>query len=350
MEGVVFEKPLQYQLNNSFKTGQKNTITDVSGLLVGNSHSKTLKSGVSVLYGVDPFLASVHVMGGAPGTRETDLLAPDKMVQMIDAIVLAGGSAFGLDAASGVSNELLKKRRGFPTSSLPVPIVPSAILYDLNNGGNKSWNKNPYNQLGIKAFHNVSSNFELGSVGAGIGATTANLKGGLGSASVILEKGFTVGALIAVSAAGSAVMGKSKHFWAAPFEMDGEYGNLGMLTTYDTKETGFPDKQPFKGESTTIGIVATDAKLDKAQAKRVAIAAHDGMARSLFPSHTPFDGDLLFSLSTRKIKLRDEHIDTMEIGHAAAQCVARSVARAIYHASPDESDCLPVWRNLENEN
>ncbi len=333
-------------MNNLFKAGKKNLITDVSGLMVGNAQRKTLKSGVSVLYGVEPFLASVHVMGGAPGTRETDLLAPDKMVQLIDAIVLAGGSAFGLEAASSVTNELLKKNRGFPTPGLSVPIVPSAILYDLTNGGNKLWNKNPYGNLGIKAFNNVSPNFNLGSVGAGTGATTANLKGGLGSASVVLEKGFTVGALIAVSAAGSGVMEKSKHFWAAPYEIDGEYGNLGPLKTYDGRETGYLTKRPFNGESTTIGIVATDATLDKAQAKRVAIAAHDGMARALFPSHTPFDGDLLFSLSTRKVKLKDENLDVMEIGHAAAQCVARSIARAIYLAKPEKLDKLPAWREL----
>ncbi len=332
-----------------FKTGKKNLITDVCGILVGNAQNDQLKSGVSVLYGDKPFLTGFHVMGGAPGTRETDLLAPDKIVQLVDAIVLSGGSAFGLEAASSIANELKKKGRGFPTSSLSVPIVPSAILYDLNNGGNKNWKENPYGNLGIKALNSVSREFVLGSIGAGSGATTANLKGGLGSASVVLQEGFTVGALIAVSAAGSAVMGDSNHFWAAPFEMGSEYGNLGVFSDYNKKETGFPAKRPITGEATTIGIVATNATLDKSQATRVAIAAHDGIARALVPSHTPFDGDLLFSISTRKVALQDKILDTMKIGHAAAQCVSRSIARAIYNAKADALDRLPAWSTLENK-
>ena len=208
-------------------TGARNLITDVSGLLIGNSQNENLKSGVTVLYGEKPFLAAMNVMGGAPGTRETDLLGPDKMVQMVDAIVLSGGSAFGLDAASGVTDELRKKNRGFPTPGGPIPIVPSAIIYDLNNGGNKEWNANPYKELGIKAINSVSTNFQLGSVGVGLGATTSNLKGGLGSTSIILDNGCTVSAIVAVSSVGSTTVGKSKHFWAAPFELNGEFGNLG---------------------------------------------------------------------------------------------------------------------------
>ena len=128
--------------------------------------------------------------------------------------------------------------------------------------------------------------------------------------------------------------------------MHGEYGNLGTAKEYNGAETGFPKKRPFYNEATTIGVVATDAKLNKAQAKRVAIAAHDGIARAIFPSHTPFDGDLLFSISTLQVELTDENLDTMKIGHAAAQCVARSIARAVYSAEPDELDTVPVWRSL----
>lgn len=332
-----------------FKAGKKNLITDISGLLVGNAQDENLKSGVTVLLGKKPFLTSVHVMGGAPGTRETDLLGPDKLVQLVDAIVLSGGSTFGLDAASGVTDELRKKNRGFPTTTANIPIVPSAILYDLNNGGNKNWDVNPYRKLGIEALKNVSKTFEIGTAGAGLGATTSNLKGGLGSSSVLFENGCLVSAIVAVSSVGSTVMGESNHFWAAPFELEGEYGNLGVDNAYDSKMTGWSDTKPLERESTTIGIVATNAKLNKAQANRIAVAAQDGIARAVFPSHTPFDGDLLFSISTRELALKDPTFDTLKIGHAAAQCVARAIARAVYSAKPSYNDILPCW-SAENLN
>ncbi len=336
------------EIMNLFKPGKKNLITDISGLLVGNAHDENLKSGVTVLYGKKSFLAGVNVMGGAPGTRETDLLAPDKLVQMVDAIVLSGGSAFGLDAASGITDELRKKNKGFPTEFGPVPIVPSAILYDLNNGGDKDWKQNPYRVLGIKALKNASETFELGTIGAGFGATTSNLKGGIGSASVILEEGYLVSALVAVSSVGSVVMGKSNRFWAAPFELNGEYGNLGTSNEYNSKLSGWGSTKPFKRKATTIGIVATNASLNKAQATRVATAAQDGIARAIFPSHTPFDGDLLFSVSTEEIALDDPTFDTLKIGHAAAQCVARSIARAVFNARPRSGDTLPCWSELNS--
>ena len=331
-----------------FKTGKKNLITDVSGLLVGNSHDENLKSGVTVIYGKKAFLAGMNVMGGAPGTRETDLLAPDKLVQRIDAIVLSGGSAFGLDAASGVTDELRKKHRGFQTVAGPVPIVPSAILYDLNNGGNKEWRQNPYRELGVKALKNTSENFKLGTIGAGYGATTSNLKGGLGSTSVLVEGGYIVSALVVVSSVGSVVMGESNQFWAAPFELDGEYGNLGIFKEYDSKHSGWRTTKSLKKKGTSIGVVATNASLNKAQATRVATAAQDGIARAIFPSHTPFDGDLLFSISTEEVKLDDPSFDTLKIGHAAAQCVARAIARAVYKARPTSGDILPCWSEQES--
>ena len=331
----------------SFKTGEKNLITDVPGLLIGNAQDEDLKSGVTVLFGEKPLLAGVNVMGGAPGTRETELLAPDKLVQKVDAIVLSGGSAFGLDAASGVTDELKKIKRGFPTAAMPVPIVPSAILYDLDNGGKKGWTQNPYRELGITALNLAATDFELGSFGAGIGATTNDFKGGLGSASLILENGCTVSALIAVSSVGSTTVGKSKYFWAAPFELNGEFGNFGVAPFFDNSDNGWTSKKPFKRDATTIGIVATDAVLDKAQANRIAMAAQDGIARAIFPSHTPFDGDLLFSVSTREIELEDSTFDTLKIGHAAAQCVARAIARAVYNARPGLNDSLPCWSQAD---
>ena len=302
----------------------QNLITDIAGLQVGCAHDETLKSGVTVLTANAPFTCGVHVMGGAPGTRETDLLAPDKTVQTVDAIVLSGGSAFGLDAASGVADALRSEGRGFAVGDVTVPIVPAAILFDLLNGGDKNWVQNPYNALGIKAYSSLSTTFKIGTAGAGFGATTANLKGGLGSASMQLPNGVIVGALVAVNAIGSATVGDGPHFWAAPFEENGEFGNLGPSSTY-------PSGRPAtKGhaQNTTIGIVATNAKLTQAQCTRLATAAHDGIARALVPSHTPMDGDLIFAASHGEI----ECDDLIYLGHAAATCMARAIARGIYEA------------------
>ena len=302
----------------------QNLITDIAGLQVGCAHDETVKSGVTVLTANAPFTCGVHVMGGAPGTRETDLLAPDKTVQTVDAIVLSGGSAFGLDAASGVADALRSEGRGFAVGDVTVPIVPAAILFDLLNGGDKNWVQNPYNALGINAYSSRSTTFKIGTAGAGFGATTANLKGGLGSASMQLPNGVIVGALVAVNAIGSATVGDGPHFWAAPFEANGEFGNLGPSSTYPS---GRPATKGY-AQNTTIGIVATNAKLTQAQCTRLATAAHDGIARALVPSHTPMDGDLIFAASHGEI----ECDDLIYLGHAAATCMARAIARGIYEA------------------
>ncbi len=309
----------------------RNLITDIAGLRVGHAHDAALKSGVTVLTADTPFTCGVHVMGGAPGTRETDLLAPDKTVQTVDALVLSGGSAFGLDAASGVTDALRRDGRGFAVGDVTVPIVPAAILFDLLNGGDKNWASNPYNALGRIAFENAATDFAIGTVGAGLGATTATLKGGLGSASCTLPNGVVVGALVAVNALGSATVGDGPHFWAAPFEENGEFGNLGPSPTYPT---GRPQTKGH-AQNTTIGIVATNATLTQAQCTRLATAAHDGYARALIPSHTPLDGDLIFASSHGDI----ECDDLIYLSHAAATCMARAIARGIYAArsSPFET-------------
>ena len=210
------------------KPGPRNLITDVEGFLVGNAADAGLKSGTTVLTAEQPFTAAVHVMGGAPGTRETDLLAPDRLVEKADALVLSGGSAFGLDAASGVADALAAAGRGFEVGAVRVPIVPAAILFDLLNGGDKDWTKNPYRGLGWRAFEEAGRDFALGTAGAGAGATTANLKGGLGSASLELGNGVTVGALAAANPVGSVTVPGSRQFWAAPFEIGGEFGGAGL--------------------------------------------------------------------------------------------------------------------------
>ena len=324
------------------KPGPLNLITDVAGLRVGNAADARVKSGSTVLVGDAPFVAAVHVMGGAPGTRETDLLAPDKVVQEVDALVLSGGSAFGLDAASGVVDGLREMGRGFEVGGHHVPIVPGAILFDLLNGGAKGWRQNPYRALGRAALDKAEQEFYLGSVGAGTGATTAGLKGGLGSASAILDCGATVGALVAVNALGSATVGSSARFWAQDFELDGEFGGRRETATHDPGYEPYPEKQ--LGEATTIAIVATDAVLTQAQATRMAVAAHDGMARALLPSHTLFDGDLVFAVSTGRLKLPDPVFDPLRLGHAAAACLARAIARGVYEATPEDGDRWPTWR------
>ncbi|MGY6704476.1 P1 family peptidase [Roseinatronobacter sp.] len=324
----------------------QNLITDVGGILVGNASDPVLKSGVTVLTSERPFIASVSVMGGAPGTRETDLLAPDKLVDRVDALVLAGGSAFGLDACSGVVDELRAANRGFQAGNAVIPIVPGAILFDLMNGGNKDWRANPYYDLGKAAFRNAASVFEIGTEGAGYGALTGTLKGGLGSASQRVGP-VTVGALVAVNPVGSVTPEHSRHFWAAPFEQYKEFGGLGP-DPHSGHSGGIhghkiTDRGIAKG-NTTIAIIATDAALTKTECHRLAVSAHDGIGRAIVPAHTPFDGDLVFALSTDQVVLHDARaVDLAQIGAAAATCLARAIARGVYAARPEAGDLLPAW-------
>ncbi len=328
------------------KPGPTNLITDIQGLRVGHAQDHTLKSGATVLTADDPFVASVHVMGGAPGTRETDLLAPDKSVAAVDALVLSGGSAYGLDACSGVVDGLRAAGRGFRVGRATVPLVPGAILFDLLNGGAKDWSINPYRSLGRAAFDAATKTFALGTAGAGTGALSAMVKGGLGSASLRLPDGTMVGALVAANPVGAVTTPGDRHFYAAPFEIDSEFGGLGpdqssgLGMTLDSRKTAAMSPR----ENTTIAIVATDATLTKAQCHRMAVAAHDGIGRATVPAHTPHDGDLVFALSTGAHTVDDSALAV--IGHAASLCLARAIARAIYHATPAPNDLLPCWSEL----
>ena len=290
--------------------------------------------------------------GGAPGTRETDLLAPDKLVDAIDAIVLSGGSAFGLDASGGVMDELHRAGRGYEVGNVRVPLVSSAIIFDLLNGGDKNWPANPYIDLGREAYRDAIQNgtdkfpghFLLGTVGAGVGATTADLKGGLGSASIVMPDGVTVGALVVVNARGSVVTGNSGHFWAAPFEKDNEFGNRGFCAEtieHALTDTGLSDDS---GANTTIAIVATDTALCTNQLKRLATVSHDGLARAIVPAHTLFDGDLIFSVSTGAAEPCEPAAEAA-LGHAAAICLSRAIARGVYEAISTETDLLPCWQD-----
>ncbi|WP_321366389.1 P1 family peptidase [uncultured Celeribacter sp.] len=322
----------------------QNLITDVRGVLVGHAASPTLKSGVTVLTSDAPFTASVSVMGGAPGTRETDLLAPDKLVDRVDALVLSGGSAFGLEACGGVSEALHREGRGFQAGTMSVPIVPGAILFDLMNGGDKNWAQNPYRELGEAAFRNAAEIFDIGTQGAGYGALTGTMKGGLGSASARIGE-ITVGALVAVNPVGSVTPENSRHFWAAPYEQNGEFGGLGADPNTGHSGAPFGHKiPPLEQTNTTIAIVATDAKLTKAECHRLSVAAHDGIARAIVPAHTPFDGDLVFAASTGHFDVPEDRATALaHIGAVAATCLARAIARGVYSARAEAGDLLPTW-------
>ncbi|MFZ7093277.1 P1 family peptidase [Primorskyibacter sp. 2E233] len=329
------------------RPGPRNLITDIAGLRVGNAQDAALKSGTTVLLGDQPFTASVAVQGGAPGTRETDLLAPDKTAPGVDALVLSGGSAFGLAAAQGVMDGLHAMGRGFAVLSARVPIVPAAIIFDLLNGGDKEWRENPYPTLGQAALRAANTDFSQGSIGAGTGAQTAMHKGGLGSASLVLDDGTTVGALVAVNPMGSVTTPSGRHFWASAAEFGDEFGGLGP-----DPAKGFhplPESRKLQAMAgignTTIAIVATDAALTKAQCHRMAVAAHDGMARAIQPSHTPMDGDLVFAASTGARQLDAPEMQLAWIGHAASLCLARAIARAVWEATPAPGDTLPTFRS-----
>ncbi|MGR3805951.1 P1 family peptidase [Marinibacterium profundimaris] len=332
--------------------GPKNLITDIAGLKVGNAADATLKSGTTVLTADAPFTASVHVMGGGPGTRETDLLAPDKSVAQVDALVLSGGSAYGLDACGGVMAGLRAQGRGFRIGPAVIPLVPGAIIFDLLNGGAKDWDATPYPDLGRAALEAARPDFGLGTAGAGTGALTAMVKGGLGSASLVLDSGHTVGALVVSNPMGAVTTPGDRHFWAAPFEIDGEFGGLGpdpasgLGRVLDSRKMRAFRTGASERANTTIAIVGTDADLTKAECQRLSIAAHDGIGRATVPAHAPGDGDLVFGLSTgaRPVAPGARLLD--QICHAAALCLARAIARAIYHARPEPGDLLPCWSEL----
>ncbi len=316
---------------------RKNLITDITGLKVGNAHDPVALTGVTVLLPEKPTVAAVDVRGGGPGTRETDALGPTGTVQEIHGVVLSGGSAFGLLAASAVQTFLAQRKIGFEIGNAIVPIVPQAILFDLLNGGDKSTitnstNRPLYERLAAEACQSAAPNFNIGSNGAGFGATTATWRGGLGSASSKLSDGLEVGALVAVNAVGSATIGNSKHFWAYPFEQINEFGNAGPPPAKLLKSMTTPKLKGGPAQSTTIAVVATNAKLTRPLAQRLAIMAQTGLARALHPVHTPLDGDVVFAIATCTQDLDDPHLALSRLGSAAADCLSRAVARGIYEA------------------
>lgn len=322
------------------RPGPRNLITDIAGLKVGNAGNERALTGVTVVLPEREVLASVDIRGGAPGTREMDALAPEGLIEAVHGVVLSGGSVFGLDAAGGVVSWLAGRGIGFAFGEqpLPCPVVPSAILFDLKNGGDKDWGAMPpYRELAIAAAANAAGDFALGNTGAGLGAGAGMFKGGLGSASAVLD-GVTVGALVAVNSFGSPADPRSGNLWARGLAVEGEMGPMREIKpqpgpppvlAWSKAERGGASA----GANTTIAVVATDAELSKAEARRFAIMAADGMARAIKPVHTPFDGDTVIALATAARPLPEPRALHLGIcGELAADCLARAIGRAVWEA------------------
>jgi len=320
----------------------KNLLTDIPGVRVGHADDSALASGVTAVMFDKPAVAAIDVRGGGPGTREGALLDLVNTVDRIDAIALSGGSAFGLEAGGGVQAWLAERGRGFAVRGALIPIVPGAIMFDLLNGGNKAWGRfAPYRDLGYTAAAAASTNFAIGSVGAGLGATTANFKGGIGSASAATQNGVRVAALAVVNAVGSVTVGDGPWFWAAPFEIDGEYGGRGLPPSFTPDMLAMRIKGGTAAtsvENTTLAVVVTDAK-------RLAMIAQTGFARAIYPVHAPLDGDVVFAAATGE-KPVDPLIGLTELGMVAANVVARAIARGVYTATAlPFPGALPAWKD-----
>lgn len=347
--------------------GPRNLLTDVAGLAVGCAEDETARTGVTVVRCARQTVAAADVRGGGPGTREIDALSPENAVGAADAIVLSGGSALGLGAADAVAAALSAEGRGVAVAPghPTVPIVPAAILYDLGPHSAAAFAADgpPHPELARAALRAAAEDFPLGSVGAGRGARAGALKGGLGSASIVLDGAVTVAALIASNPVGSVCMPGSRCFWAWPFEIDGEFGGIRpdpdaapvvapippdskMRLPARFGAAGEGDTGVAEGANTAIGVVATDAALTPAECRRLAIMAQDGFARAIRPAHTPFDGDTIFALATGAAgdlgagKLRAARLAAL--GSAAADCVARAVARGVF-AARSCADEPPAW-------
>ena len=334
--------------------GPRNLITDVPGLKVGQAQDEAARTGVTVILPDAPAVCASDVRGGAPGTRETDALAPENLVEAVHALVLSGGSVYGLAAADGVAAWLGARGRGYSFPGLagvpPAPVVPAAVLFDLANGGDKAWGEAPpYRGLGRAAVAQAGEVFGLGTAGAGHGAMAGALKGGLGSASVVTYDGISIGALAAVNCWGSVVAPGGRAFWAAPFELGAEFGGLGSAGLAAAPHDWGQAKGAAFERNTTIACVAVDVALTPAQASRVAVMAQDGLARAIRPVHAPFDGDVVFALSTARRPMPAERPELVvaRIGALAADCLARAVARGVFEATAWPQTPTPAWRGLK---
>ena len=332
----------------------KNLLTDIAGVRVGHAEDAKVASGVTAIVFDQPAVAAIDVRGGGPGTREDALLDLASTVERVDAIALSGGSAFGIETGGGVQAWLAEQGRGFRIRDAVIPIVPGAICFDLLNGGDKAWGRfPPYRDLGYAAAAAAGRDFALGSVGAGMGATTATLKGGLGSASAKTSTGALVAAIVAVNAVGSVTVGDGPWFWAAPFEVDKEFGGRGLPTSFNPDMLAMRLKggpAASAAENTTIAVVVTDAVLTKAHAKRLAMIAQTGMARAIYPVHAPLDGDTVFAAATCE-KTIDPIYGLTELGAVAANVLARAIARGVFMATAlPFPGALPAWKDRFGRN
>src|SRR5579883_1326151 len=314
-----------------FAQAREGFITDVDGLKVGHFTETRRPTGCTVILYERGAVAGVDVRGSAPGTRETDLLKPTNLVDKVNAIVLSGGSAFGLDSATGVMRYLEEHDAGYPTAAGKVPIVPAAILYDLNVGDAKI---RPNADAGYKACMNAKTGpIEEGSVGAGAGATVGKMgggkpmKGGIGTSSIKLPNGLVVGAIVAVNCVGDVIDPKTGKIVAGARTADGKSFLNIMQTLRSGRGVVQPNAPP--GQNTTIGVVATNARFDKTQMTKIAEMAHDGMARAINPTHTPSDGDTLLSMSTGTVTA---NANLTAIGALAAEMVSEAILRAVMKA------------------
>jgi D-aminopeptidase len=327
----------------------KNLLTDVAGVTVGHAQNDKVASGTTAILFDRPVVAAMDVRGGGPGVRDAVLLDLVNTVETIDGLALSGGSAHGLEAGGGVQAWLTERGRGFRLRDALVPLVTGAIIFDMLNGGDKKWGRfPPFRDLGYAAADAARDSFALGSVGAGLGANTAMLKGGLGSASAKIDSGATVAALAVVNAVGSTIVGDGPHFWAAPFELNNEFGGRGLPAKFSQAMLKVRLKGSAlasAGENTTIAVVVTDAKLDKAQTKRLAIIAQTGFARAIYPVHAPLDGDVVFAASTGVTPI-DPGAGLTELGAVAANVMARAIARGVYEATAlPFPGALPSWKD-----
>lgn len=330
-----------------YRPGRRNLITDIAGLKVGHATDEQVRSGVTAVLCGPGWPAGVDVRGGGPGGRETDALSPENLVGRAHALVLSGGSVFGLAAADGVATALSSQGIGLQLreGGVPIPIVPAAVLHDLGNGGDKDWGLSPpYRDLGMRALAAAGAQFAMGSVGAGRGAMAGSCKGGIGSSSVDLGEGLTVGALVALNSVGSPMMPDGKTFWGWAFELDGEFGGGGPPQSIMDLSDPAPDdsrlagalKSLQPGANTTLGVVACNADLSTAECKRIAMMAQDGIARAVRPAHTPFDGDTIFAVASGEIRLAAGLLRAAQVGRigsAAADCLTRAIARAVHSSS-----------------
>ena len=344
--------------------GPKNLITDVIGVQVGHAEDIKIGTGVTVISGTKPFSTSVDVRGGGPGTRETDMLSLENSIGRSDAIVLSGGSAYGLDACSEIQDLLRQDEKGYQLGKAIIPLVPGAVIFDLNINENPPINEigkpSIWRKLANKAYKSMGQDFQQGSYGAGCGATTATLKGGQGSASWVQKysngQEFTVGAIVINNAVGNPLLNEGPHFLSGFLELQNEFGGYGASSTnydYILRSKRIPSSlgcsSTFNNiaSNTIIGVVATDAPLTRANLKRMAIMAHDGIAKSVSPSHTPMDGDTIFAISTNTNPKKEilENSDILALGSRASDCLARACNKGVYEATSIGLS-KPAWKTL----